>query len=273
MMKPNRKQRPQNIDEINAFLATHGKGEANKQDTIEEETIFDEETILDQNHQEVGIKDEETILMDNISPKEEKVVADYKSDSSSGFGSYETAIIFAIAIVVTVIIIFIVGKYNTPKPLEPEVDTDSVEVVEDIEDIDTIAPDIDLQKSEVSNEPDPKNDPIAYIEKFVDKNSPCNEQWDEGSTLTSIEYLPYKNCIRFNVECEVGDEFVNEDESEGDLYYKSDIWCKNEIAYYLKKKDWKLIQACKASGTWIQWCFYEKGFHNMRWVNIESDQL
>ncbi len=125
MMKPNRKQRPQSIDEINAFLATHGKGEAHKQDTIEE-TIYDEETILEPSHQKEEVGYEDTILMDDIPSKEENVVAEVEPDYENYKGVRNFILASFIAIFVSIIVYILFNRSSsTDKESNTEISTSS----------------------------------------------------------------------------------------------------------------------------------------------------
>lgn len=127
MMKPNRKQRPQNIDEINAFLATHGKGEAHKQDTIEE-TIYDEETILEPSHQKEEVGYEDTILMDDIPPKEENVVVEVEPDYDNHNGVFNFILAFVIIIFVSIIVYMLFNRSSsTDTESNTEISTSSDE--------------------------------------------------------------------------------------------------------------------------------------------------
>ena len=126
MMKPNRKQRPQSIDEIIKYLDANGICNTSQYGTIEDtliakatinpksssemesvdDVINDEETILERNHQEVRVKDEETILMDDYPQKKQESVV---NTNSSDEGSNTTTIITTIAVLIVVVIGFIIG--------------------------------------------------------------------------------------------------------------------------------------------------------------------
>ena len=109
MMKPNRKQRPQSIDEITSFLTK--KEETPRQEEVKVEEESDEETVLEQGHQREWQNDEETIMSNESSPKEEGVVVEGKADIEN-YNKKARILILAIATIILAIVIgFSVRKF------------------------------------------------------------------------------------------------------------------------------------------------------------------